>query len=249
MMKLTLALWQRASMQWSGDEFLQALDEAMAQTEADVFITPELCWPGYGDARSSRDDAVGQASSLITSVRAIVLGYAEADGARLFNSAMCIDAHGAIVANYRKQTTANDYERLCFGKGSHGPIFLLNGVPTSVLICLDVEFPELVRRASLDGAHLLIVPTALAPRWRVVPEMVIPTRAYENGIFVAYCNYATGSDAGPFCGLSLVAGPDGRTIANAQFGDCILEATIESGQVAEARSHLDYLRHLELLRY
>lgn len=256
MTKLTLALWQLAPRPWSREKFLRALEEAMAQTAADVFITPELCWPGYGDVRSSRSEAVAQTSPLIAAVRAIaarhrrgiVLGYAETSGAEVFNSAICIDADGAILANYRKQTTANDYERACFGKGDHAPVFLLRGVQTSVLICLDVEFPELVRRASRDGAYLLIVPTALAPRWGIVPEMVIPTRAYENGIFVAYCNYAGEGDAGPFCGQSLVAGPDGRTIARARSTDCLMEATVESDRVAEARSHLDYLQHLDLLR-
>jgi len=177
----------------------------------------------------------------------VVLGYAEVDGEKLFNSAICLDANGMILANYRKQTVANDYERQCFGKGGPGPVFLLHGVPTSILICLDVEFPELVRRASLDGAHLLIVPTALAPKWRVVPETVIPARAYENGIFVAYCNYAGDDEAGPFCGQSLVAGPDGRAIAHAQSAACTIEATINSDHVAETRSQLDYLQHVQLL--
>ncbi len=228
----------------------------MAQTHADVFITPELCWPGYGDARSSIEQALSQNDALITGVRgiaarhgkAIVLGYAEADGARVFNSALSIGTDGAILTNYRKQTAANEYERQCFGTGGPGSVFPLHGVPTSLLICLDAEFPELVRRASLDGAHLVIVPTALAPKWRIVPETVIPTRAYENGIFVAYCNYAGDGNVGPFCGQSLVVGPDGRSMAQPQTGVCTVEVTIESDDVIKARSQLDYLRHLELLR-
>lgn len=257
MTEVKLALWQRAPVEPSREGFLEALDNAMAQTRADVLITPELCWPGYGDVVLSRAEAVDQRGPFIACVRAlavrhgkaIVLGYAEADSERIFNSAICIGADGAVLANYRKQTTANDYERECFTKGGPGPVFEINGIPIALLICLDAEFPELVRGASLEGALLLIVPTALSPKWRVIPDAVIPTRACENGIFVAYCNYAGDGEAAPFCGRSLVVGPDGRAIANALTGECLLEVTVKSGDVIKARDQLDYLRHLgHLLR-
>jgi 5-aminopentanamidase len=255
MSDLSLALWQRAPAPWSAQEFLCALEAAVAKSGAHVFVTNELCWPGYGDAQKSMAEAVTRDSPLIVSVqaiaarqsKAIVLGYAEKDGAHVFNSAICIGSNGVILANYRKQTAANDYESSCFARGGCGSVFLLNGIPTSILICMDVEFPELVRRASLDGAQLLIVPTALAPKWRVIPEAVIPARAYENGIFIAYCNYAGEDDIGQFCGQSLVAGPDGRAIVSAGSDSCILEATINSDRVTAARSQLDYLQHLEQL--
>lgn len=257
MTKVTLALWQRAPVVSSPEGFLQSLDKAMAQTRADVLITPELCWPGYGDALASRAEAVNQRSTFIAGVRAlavrhgiaVVLGYAETDSGRIYNSAICIGADGAVVANYRKQTTANDYERECFTRGKPAPVFEIKGVPVALLICLDAEFPELVRHASLEGALLLIVPTALSPKWQVIPDAVIPTRACENGIFVAYCNYAGDGEAAPFCGRSLVVGPDGRAMANAQTGECLLEVTIKSSDVIKARDQLDYLRQLgHLLR-
>lgn len=252
MTKVTLALWQRAPVISSPEDFLQSLDKILTQTRADVLITPELCWPGYGDASASCAAAVNQRSPFIAKVRAlavrhgiaVVLGYAETDGGHIYNSAICIGADGAIVANYRKQTIANDYERECFTRGNPAPVFEIKGVPVALLICLDAEFPELVRHASLEGALLLIVPTALSPKWQVIPDVVIPTRACENGIFVAYCNYAGGGNAAPFCGRSLVVGPDGRAMANAQTGECLLEVTINSGDVVKARGQLDYLRHL-----
>lgn len=257
MTKIALALWQRAPALLTEDSFFRALDGAMAQTHADVFITPELCWPGYGDVVSSRAAAVNQCGPFIAQVRAlavrhgkaIVLGYAESDSGRIYNSAICIGADGDVLANYRKQTTANDYEHKCFAKGGSAPVFEIKGIPVSLLICLDAEFPELVRRASLEGALLLIVPTALSPKWRVIPDAVIPTRACENGIFVAYCNYAGDGEAAPFCGGSLVVGPDGRAMANAQTRECLLEVTIKSDDVIKARDQLDYLSHLgQLMR-
>lgn len=257
MKEVTLALWQRRPVESSSEGFLKALDTAMAQTRADLLITPELCWPGYGNIVSSRAEAVSQRGPFIARVRAlavrhgkaIVLGYAEANAGRIYNSAICIDEGGDVKANYRKQTTANDYEHECFARGGPAPVFEIKGLPAALLICLDAEFPELVRHASLEGALLLIVPTALSPKWRVIPEAIIPARACENGIFVAYCNFAGDDEAAPFCGRSLVVGPDGRVIANAHTGECLLEVTIKSDDVIKARDQLDYLHHLgHLLR-
>ncbi|MEZ5667451.1 MAG: nitrilase-related carbon-nitrogen hydrolase [Alphaproteobacteria bacterium] len=252
MTTLKLALWQAAPEGRDADAFCRALDAVMNATPADLVITPELLWPGYGDAATARAAAVGRDSALIDRVRAlaahhrrgVVLGYAEAGAEGLFNSAICIDPDGAVLLNYRKQTSANDYERACFGAGQPGPVTMLAGVPTAILICYDAEFPEHVRRAARDGARLVIVPTALGPKWRIVADVVIPTRAYENGIFVAYCNYATTPVCESFCGLSLVAGPDGSCVARAGHAPCVLEATIDLEHVDRHRGQLHLLRDL-----
>jgi 5-aminopentanamidase len=252
MQTLKLALWQAAAEERDAVAFCRALDAALAGTDADLLVTPELCWPGYGDAARARAAAVGRDSALIAEVRAlaarhrraIVLGYAEATGDGMFNSALCIGPDGSVVQNYRKQTWANDYERAVFGTGPAGQVMTLFGIPTAVLICYDAEFPELVRRATTDGARLVIVPTALRPKWRVVSDTVIPARAYENGIFVAYCNHAGAAGGNSFCGLSVVAGPDGVATARAGAHPCLLEATIDLGQIEDIRGQLHFLRDL-----
>jgi predicted amidohydrolase len=58
-----------------------------------------------------------------------------------------------------------------------------------------MEFPEIARACALQGADLIIVPTALAAEWEVVARAVVPARAFENGLFVAYANHA-GEDQG-----------------------------------------------------
>ena len=252
MTTLKLALWQ--SVPDLGDEgrFCDALDAALGGTDADVLITPELGWPGYGDAERTRAMATGQDGALIARVRnlaarhgrAIVLGYAEAADGTIYNSAICIDASGQVLQNYRKQMRANDYERACFEVGTEGPVIPLAGVPSAILICYDVEFPELVRRAARAGALLVIVPTALGPKWRVASDVVVPARAYENGIFVAYCNHAATPASHVFCGLSVVAGPDGRAVGRAGEMAEVLEVTIDLDQVAEIRQQLHFLRDL-----
>lgn len=255
MTRLNLAIWQAAPDVSEPAGFCNKLDAAMSSTTAELFITPELFWPGYGDPVRARAGAVARDSAMIAAIRdlaarhrkALVFGYAETEGGVLFNSALCIGPDGKILQNYRKQTSANDYERGCFRTGSRAEVIHLCGVPTAVLICYDAEFPELVRRSALDGALLVIVPTALGPKWRVVSELVVPTRAYENGIFMAYGNYASTTGDNVFCGLSVVAGPDGRAIARAEAEPCVLEATLELGEIDNIRKQLHFLRDLDAI--
>ena len=59
-----------------------------------------------------------------------------------------------------------------------------------MLICMDVEFPEAVRALALSGLDLLVVPSCLplGPMSVLLPAAMLPTRAQENHVFVAYAN-------------------------------------------------------------
>jgi len=58
------------------------------------------------------------------------------------------------------------------------------------LICYDAEFPETFRNVASQEVQLVLVPTALSAQGGSVALQVIPTRAFENGIFVAYANHS-----------------------------------------------------------
>ena len=77
-------------------------------------------------------------------------------------------------------------------------------------ICYDVEFPEAVRALALAGAELIAVPTALIRPFDIVARAIVPARAFENQVYVAYAGMC-GSEAGlGYCGLSCIVGPDGQ---------------------------------------
>ncbi|MFY8044397.1 MAG: nitrilase-related carbon-nitrogen hydrolase, partial [Rhodoferax sp.] len=78
------------------------------------------------------------------------------------------------------------------------------------LICYDVEFPEATRRLALAGADLIVVPTANMPEFDFVAQSLVPVRAYENQLYVAYANYIGAEGAVHYGGLSLLAAPDGQ---------------------------------------
>src|ERR1700689_1334076 len=88
----------------------------------------------------------------------IVGGFCErgADG-RLFNSAALVDASGTRVV-YRKAHLW-DQEKLVFTPGDAPPPVVETAIGrVGVMICYDLEFPEWVRLAALDGADLIAAP-------------------------------------------------------------------------------------------
>jgi len=109
----------------------------------------------------------------------------------VYNSAAVIGPAGTVLGQYRKTHLFGDFERAAYAPGkSFCQPFSLGGFSLGLLICYDVEFPEAVRATALAGADLILIPTALTPEYAVVPELIVPARALENQVFVAYCNHA-----------------------------------------------------------
>ena len=72
--------------------------------------------------------------------------------------------------------------------------------------------------------------------------MVVPTRALENQLFIAYANHA-----GPcFAGLSTVADPYGRCLAAAGDAAELIVADVDIAVLRRARQDTDYLSHLTI---
>lgn len=117
----------------------------------------------------------------------------------------------------------------------------LNGVMIAVLVCYDVEFPEAVRTLAVQGAELICVPTALMVPNKAVPELVIPARAYENGVFVAYGNRCGHETTLVYEGLSTVAAPDGSIVARAGKHEELLFADVDPRAYDDTRRLNPYL--------
>lgn len=85
-----------------------------------------------------------------------------------------------------------------------------------LLICFDVEFCETVRTLALQGAQVILVPTACPDEFeydnmRFISEVIVAARAFENRVHVAYVNHS----GGKFGGLSRCCGPLGNSLVSA----------------------------------
>ena len=123
------------------------------------------------------------------------------------------------------------------------------GIEIALLICYEVEFPEAVRNAAVDGAQLVLVPTALVDQWGVVAERVVPARAFENGLWLAYANHAGHEQGFDYLGGSRIVAPDGRIEASAGSGEGLISAVIDTARVEAAQTRLPYLRDFRRYRH
>lgn len=248
------ALLQSSGRPGSVVENLKVLDEAAgraAAAGAALLAAPEMFLTGYaiGDAIGRlAEPADGDSADAIAEIAtrhglAIAYGYPERDGGTVHNSAQLISADGTRLANYRKTHLFGCFERDHFTPGEQPVVQAeLNGLTVGLMICYDVEFPENVRAHALAGTDLLIVPTAQMHPFQFVAESLVPVRAWENQMYVAYVNRVGPEEEFEFVGLSVLAGPDGIARARAGRGEELVCADADPGFLAASREANPYLK-------
>jgi predicted amidohydrolase len=214
-----------------------AIERSAAAT--DVLVLPELATSGYSfaDAREARACALSATDPVfdrwhdLAGPAVLVAGFAElGDDGQLYNSAVLIDRDGSRTV-YRK-THLWDSERLFFSAGGAAPPVVDTAVGhVAMLICYDLEFPELTRGVALAGAELLAVPTnwPLVPRpaGEHPPEVVIAMAAARVNRMVIACCDRRGTERGQeWTQGSTVIGADGWPVAVADV-DGLLHAEVD----------------------
>ena len=171
----------------------------------------------------------------------IVASLFEKRAAGLYhNTAVVIESNGEIVGKYRKMHIPDDpayYEKFYFTPGDMGfhPIQTSLG-KLGVLVCWDQWYPEAARLMAMQGAEMLIYPTAIGyadndtpeeqQRQRMAWQTVMRGHAVANGLPVIAVNRVgfepdpSGQTTGiQFWGTSFVAGPQGEIIYEASTDD------------------------------
>jgi predicted amidohydrolase len=175
---------------------------------------------------------------------ALLYGYPEREGGRVYNSAILIDRSGTTLANYRKTHLYGPEENRLFQKGDAFTVTELDGIKIGILICYDVEFPEAVRTLALAGATFIAVPTAIMQPYCNTARVLVPARAYESQLFVAYANRCGKEDNLTYCGLSCIVGPDGKDRLRAGVDEELLVAEIDMTDIDISREVNPYLTDL-----
>jgi 5-aminopentanamidase len=250
---MRIALLQSSGRPGSVVENLKVLDEAAgraAAAGAGLLIAPEMFLTGYAigdDIARLAEPSDGDSADAVAEIAgrhglAVAYGYPERSGEVVFNSAQLVSADGARLANYRKTHLFGCFERDHFTPGEQ-PVAQaeLDGVRVGIMICYDVEFPENVRAHALAGTDLLVVPTAQMHPFQFVAESMIPVRAFENQMYVAYVNRVGHEGEFEFVGLSTLAGPDGVARTRAGRDEDLVLADVDPALVAASREANPYL--------
>ena len=202
----------------------------------------------------------------------IVTSLFERRAAGLYhNTAVVLERDGSIAGKYRKMHIPDDpayYEKFYFTPGDLGfrPIQTSVG-RLGVLVCWDQWYPEAARLMALQGAELLIYPTAIGyessdtadeqERQREAWTTVQRGHAVANGLPVVTVN-RVGHEEDPsgqthgiqFWGSSMVVGPQGEFLYRAPKDEEIRQVvTVSLSRSEQVRRWWPFLRDRRIDAY
>jgi N-carbamoylputrescine amidase len=193
-------------------------------------------------------------------------------GGLYHNTAAVIDADGKYLGKYRKMHIPDDpqyYEKFYFTPGDLGfRVWDTKVGRLGVLVCWDQWYPEAARLTAMQGAEILIYPTAIGwlpsekaeygERQQSAWETIQRSHAIANGCFVVAVNRVghevlPGSQPGhpgiEFWGASFVADPNGRLLVQGGRDEAVLTADCDLAQVDVVRTHWPFLRDRRIDAY
>jgi N-carbamoylputrescine amidase len=252
---LTVALCQ---LRWSPDPARNlARGLAMAAEGfaggANIVILPELAVPGYtvdpvvlAESAQTLNGPTVKAWQQAAAVGGgyVIGGFCERDDARLFDSAVLVSGDG-VLACYRKAHLFAG-EKHVFAPGDLGfPVVRTPFAAFGICICYDLRFVEVLRILALQGAELVLVPSAwvsgfdagaLAPS--ALPGQVtgLLVQANLSQVFAAAASFAGPGPGVEFLGCSVAAGPYGDALVGPLPADAerVAFAYVDLDKVAEA---------------
>jgi N-carbamoylputrescine amidase len=186
------------------------------------------------------------------------------------NTAAVIDAERGYLGKYRKMHIPDDpryYEKYYFTPGDLGfKVFHTQPAEVGVLVCWDQWYPEAARLTAMQGAEILVYPTAIGwhpeekaqygERQHGAWETVQRGHAVANGCFVVAVN-RTGFEPDPrgsggieFWGQSFIAAPDGRIVVRGPIDrEAVLVEEIDLAEIDAVRAGWPFFRDRRIDAY
>ena len=248
----------------------EQLVRTAAAEGANIILLPELferqyfCqerrYDYYAYAQPVGENAAVAHFRRIAAELGVVLpvSFYERDGVRLFNSAAVIDADGTVLGVYRKTHIPDDHyyqEKFYFTPGDTGfRVWETRFGRLGIGICWDQWFPETARAFAVNGAELLLYPTAIGsepilqcdsmPHWQrtmqghaaanVMPVIAANRWGVEE---VTPCEENGGQQSSlRFYGSSFLTDETGAVVKQAdREGDAVLMEAYDLDAIAQAR--------------
>jgi N-carbamoylputrescine amidase len=228
---------------------------------ARVVALPEMIVPGYVADRERlmpiAEAVDGPSVEAWTTLAAqhdgyLAGGFCERDGDALFNTAVVVGPDGPLL-HYRKLHLFAA-EKDAFAPGDLGlPVAPTPFGVVGLCICYDLRFVETARILALEGAELILVPTAWIPgfdqeRWDergMCPQARgAVLQANLDQVFIACASQAGRRDGLEFLGSSVLADPRGRLVLGPlpKADDQIALAEVDLAAATEAQRRSDSIR-------
>jgi N-carbamoylputrescine amidase len=168
-----------------------------------------------------------------------------------YNTAAVLDADGSYLGKYRKNHiphTSGFWEKFFFKPGNLGyPVFHTAYAKVGVYICYDRHFPEGARLLGLNGAEIVVNPSAtVAGLSQYLWKLEQPAHAVANGYYMG-CINRVGTEApwniGKFYGHSYWVNPRGQFLAEgSEDNDELVTADLDLDLIEEVRRVWQFYR-------
>ncbi len=165
--------------------------------------------------------------------------YEQSGSALGFNTAFVVAPDGTLAGKARKMhlpVTAGYAEDRWFAPGDTGyPVFDIANARVGLPTCYDQWFPEVSRALALNGADVIVYPSAIGsepdhPAFDTEPiwEQVIRAQGVMSGTFMVVINRIGTEGPNTFYGSSFVSDPYGRVLVQAPRAEpCVLVADLD----------------------
>ncbi|URQ61838.1 deaminated glutathione amidase [Pantoea alhagi] len=189
------------------------------------------------------------AASRESTLTTILTLYVPDGSQRAINAQVALRG-GEIVARYDKlhlydAFAMQESQRVTAGLAVP-PLLEVGEMKVGMMTCYDIRFPELARRLALDGADVLVLPSAWVrgPLKEMHWDVLVTARALENTCYVI----AVGECGPRNIGSSLIVDPLGVAIARAAESPALIFAELDAQRVKSARERLPVLANRRFSR-
>jgi N-carbamoylputrescine amidase len=271
---VTLALVQMSCCGSREDNLPRALQSVAdaAKQGAQVVVLPELFLGPYFCQRPDDRGAFALAEPIPGPTTAILAAAAQEHGVvllggslfektadnRFFNTAVIFEGDGRLLGIYRKTHIPEDllyHEQHYFAPGDTGiRVFETSCGKIAPLICYDQWYPEAARLATLQGAEILVYPTAIGRidegveenvtgDWETMWRAAQVGHAAVNNVYVAAVNRVGREGALTFWGGSFVGDPAGAVLAQAGSKEELLMTPCDLNRVGTLQKAWRFLEN------
>ncbi|MFN7106145.1 MAG: carbon-nitrogen hydrolase family protein [Pyrobaculum sp.] len=234
-------------------DFLSAVGWVLERiSPADLLVLPEY-WVG---TTPLNEEEFRQYISLLSKVAertgGVVVGGAVAikTGGVVKNICPVVGSGGVLTYGEKIFPSAATGERERIAGGEKLALFKAGNWTVGCVVCVDLLYPELVRKIAAAGAEVVVNPASIAADRKDLWQSAGLVRAFENSIYVISA-VGTGysyPDGRPVEGGSYVASPNGE-IQNFGSAPGIFYATLRREEVEYARARRRYLEDLSRLEH
>jgi omega-amidase len=215
----------------------------LAEAGVQVAAFPECALTGYDTGAGFAPAAVeleAAEKELAQTCRiariAAVIGSVYKVNGHVYDTAIVFNSRGDLVERYGKIYLAGEKWAT---PGNHISYFDLEGAPSSVMICHDERYPELVRLPAIEGARIIYYISAesgLRQEKKLAPYRAqVMARAVENGVFIVQSNAPANPDLTGSHGQSRIVSADGNMLQESSLfdEDIVVETlTVKKGNLA-----------------